>query len=109
MLEYTAILTTLMVFKKKRNRQDVLFINLTGEVDKISKLTTQLSEETIKKTCELYYNYQNSPISKVVSIDEILGNDSNLNVKRYVLQEEQQINLEKELMAIQAKIREKLQ
>lgn len=120
MLEYTAIPTTLIVFKKKRNRQDILFIDLIGEVDKISKLTTQLSEETIQKACELYHNYQNSPISKVVSIDEILSNDSNLNANRYVIQEEeQQINLEKvndtiahlekELMAIQAKIKEKLQ
>ena len=119
MLEHTAIPTTLIVFKKKRNRSDILFIDLAGEVDKISKLTTQLSEETIEKTCELYHNYQNSHISQIVSIDEILGNDSNLNVKRYVIQEEEkQINLEKvtdtieqlekELTAIQAKIREKL-
>lgn len=119
MLEHTAIPTTLMLFKKNRKRSDILFIDLAGEVDKISKLTTQLSEETIKRACELYHNYQNSQISQVVSIDEILDNDSNLNVKRYVIQEEEKhINLEevsdtiaqleKKLTDIQAKIREKL-
>lgn len=119
MLEHTAIPTTLLLFKKNRKRSDILFIDLAGEVDKISKLTTQLSEETIKRACELYHNYQNSQISQIVSIDEILGNDSNLNVKRYVIQEEEKhINLEKvtdtieqlekKLADIQAKIREKL-
>lgn len=119
MLTHVPIPTTLIIFKKKRTRQDILFMDLTGEVDKISKLTTQLSEATIKKACDLYHNYQDSKISKIIPLDEILANESNLNVTRYVIQkEEQQIDLEKvndtiaqlekKLSDIQAKIKEKL-
>lgn len=119
MLADTAIATTLILLKKQRTREDILFIDLTKEVDKISKVTTQLGQETIEKTYRLYQSYQSSEISQVVPIKDILDHQSNLSVTRYVTYEEAPaisleevsstlLKLEQELMTIQAKIKEKL-
>lgn len=119
MLTDTAISTTLILMKKQRTREDILFIDLTKEVDKISKVTTQLSQETIEKAHRLYHSYQNSEISQVVEIKDILAHQSNLSVTRYVTYEEAPdisleevssnlLKLEQELGNIQAKIKEKL-
>ena len=119
MFTHTSIPTALMILKKNRSRKDVLFMDLTGEVNKVSRLVTQLSEETIQKAFDLYKNYENSGISRSVAIEEILNNESNLTVKRYIGTEEKEavdldeINqtitaLEQELRMLQEKIKSKL-
>lgn len=119
MLADTAIATTLILMKKQRTRQDILFIDLTKEVDKISKVMTQLGQETIEKVNRLYHGYEESEISQIVPIKDILDNQSNLSVTRYVTSEavptvdlkevgDTLLELEQKLMAIQAQIKEKL-
>lgn len=119
MLADTAISTTLIIMKKHRTRQDILFMDLTKEVDKISKVTTQLSPETIEKATKLYKAYESSEISQVVPIKEVMASQMSLSATRYVTyKEEQHINLEEvnqsimaleqELRAIQEKIKARL-
>lgn len=120
MLADTAISTTLIIMKKHRTRQDILFMDLTKEVDKISKVTTQLSSRTIEKATKLYKAYKSSEISQVVPIKEVMASQSNLSATRYVTYKEEQpidleeVNqsitaLEQELRDIQEKIKAKLQ
>ena len=119
MLTHIGIPTALMILKKNRNRQEMLFMDLTGEVSKVSRLTTQFSEETIQKAFNLYQNYEDSSISRVVPVQEVLDNESNLSVKRYIGVEEKEVinleevnqtieTLEQELRVLQAKIKSKL-
>lgn len=119
MFTHTGIPTALMILKKNRSRKEVLFMDLTGEVSKVSRLVTQLSEETIQKAFELYRDYENSGISRIVPVEEVLNNESNLSVKRYIGTEEKEVinleevnqtitTLEQELRMLQEKIKSKL-
>lgn len=119
MLNHTAMATTLLLLKKNRVRQDILFMDLSGVIDKVSKRTTQLSEAVIDRAARLYHHYEASDISWLVPIEEIKDNGYNLSVKRYMFNEKEETNLnevndkiemlEKQLIEIQIMIREKLQ
>ena len=83
-----------IVFKKNRSRDEVLFIDMSVDYDTqktrlISKGSFRknllLGEKSISKMCDVFLNKLTIPkFSKLVSLDEIMGNDFNLSVSRYV-------------------------
>lgn len=97
------------MLKKCRKTDDVLFINAAEHYDKDKKQNT-LSEEHINKIVETYRSRNpEDRYSRRVSIREIVENDYNLNITRYVslAQEEAPIDLVKnqeELAAIEERL-----
>lgn len=91
----TGIPVCIIVLKKCRKSDDVLFINAAEHYDKDKKQNT-LSQAHIDKIVETYRNrFEEERYSRRVSLKEIKENDYNLNITRYVslAQEEQQIDL----------------
>ncbi|HLS53412.1 MAG TPA: N-6 DNA methylase, partial [Tissierellaceae bacterium] len=94
----TGIPACIMLFRKNRNRKDVLFIDASGE-DNYEKdgNRNRLKEEAIEKIVETYNNYETiDKYSYVASLDEIKENDYNLNIPRYVdtFEEEDPVDME---------------
>ena len=86
----TNIPVCLIVLKSNRgkNSDNILFIDATNEFEAI-KNQNVLTDENIKKIVEAYGNRKNVPgFAKVVNVDEIKENGYNLNVVRYVIEEE---------------------
>lgn len=81
----TSIPSCIMVFKKNRTPSDkVLFIEASREFIK-GKNQNKLSEENIEKIISTYRDRKEiDKYSKLVSLDEIIKNDCNLNITRYV-------------------------
>ena len=81
----TSIPTCIMVFKKCReNPEDVLFIDGSNDFDKV-KTQNILREEHIDKIITTYRNRTELlKYSKRTSLQEIITNDYNLNIPRYV-------------------------
>lgn len=94
----TGIPACIMVFKKNRTRNDVLFIDASSEGNyEKGKNQNKLREEDIQKIVETYENYVTiDKYSYVTSMDEIKENDFNLNIPRYVdtFEEEEPVDLE---------------
>lgn len=91
----TGIPVCIIVLKKCRKTDDVLFINAAEYYNKDKKQNT-LSEEHISKIVDTYrFRKEEDRYSRRVSIREIVENDYNLNITRYVslAQEEAQIDL----------------
>ncbi|MPM47354.1 hypothetical protein SDC9_94063 [bioreactor metagenome] len=91
----TSIPTTVLVFKKKRQNKDILFIDASGEFEKV-KNQNRLKPDNIDKIVETYKKRKDvEKYARVVSIDEIKTNDFNLNIPRYVdtLEQEEKIDL----------------
>ncbi len=91
----TSIPTTVLVFKKNRKTKDILFIDSSGEFEKV-KNQNRLKKENIKKIIETYKKREDvEKYAHVASIDEIKANDFNLNIPRYVdtLEQEEEIDL----------------
>ena len=107
----TGIPVCIIVLKKCRKSDDVLFINAAEHYSKGKKQNTLLPEH-IDKIVETYRNRKEEDrFSRRVSMREIAENDYNLNITRYVslAQEEAPINLTKnqeELEAIEKKLSE---
>lgn len=78
--------------KKKKHKDEILFINASTEFEKhpdVRKLNW-LSEENIKKNFDAYHNWgEEEGFSRIVRLDEIRKNDYNLNVSLYVYPEEE--------------------
>ena len=92
----TSIPTCIMVFKKNRNNKDVLFIDASEHYEKV-KTQNVLREEHIEKIVSTYRNRTvEDKFSYVASNDELIENEYNLNIPRYVdtFEEEAQIDLE---------------
>ena len=92
----TSIPTCIMVFKKNRNNKDVLFIDASEHYEKV-KTQNVLREEHIEKIVNTYRNRTvEDKFSYVASNDELIENEYNLNIPRYVdtFEEEGQIDLE---------------
>ena len=92
----TSIPTCIMVFKKNRNNKDVLFIDASEHYEKV-KTQNVLREEHIEKIVNTYHNRTvEDKFSYVASNDELIENEYNLNIPRYVdtFEEEEQIDLE---------------
>lgn len=91
----TGIPATIMVFKKNRKDQDILFIDASKEFDKV-KNQNKLTDENIKKIFETYKERREvEKYSHKATIKEIEENEYNLNIPRYVdtFEEEPEIDI----------------
>jgi type I restriction enzyme M protein len=107
----TGIPVCILVLKKCKKPDDVLFINAAEKYEK-GKRQNQLSREHIAKIIDTYQHRKEEPrFSRRVEIAEIQKNDFNLNISRYISTAvaEEEINLQTlnaELVALDQKIRE---
>ena len=92
----TSIPTCIMVFKKCReNSDDILFIDASNEFEKVGKQNV-LRQEHIDKIIDTYSNRKAiEKFSYVSNTDELIENEYNLNIPRYVdtFEEEEPIDL----------------
>ena len=91
----TSIPTVILVFKKNRENNDILFIDASNEFEK-GKNQNNLTDANVEKIVNTYVNREViDKYSYVASMDEIKENDYNLNIPRYVdtFEEEEPIDL----------------
>jgi type I restriction enzyme M protein len=106
----TGIPVCILVLKKCKKPDDVLFINASEHFEK-GKRQNQLTDEHIARIIETYqYRKPKKRYSRRVEMQEIVANDYNLNISRYVstAQEEPEIDLAAthgELVEIEKSIR----
>lgn len=80
----TSIPTLVMILKKNKTTDDVLFIDASNNFEK-SKNQNTLRETDISKIVETYKNRQDvDKYAHVASLNEIEENEFNLNIPRYV-------------------------
>lgn len=80
----TGIPVCILVLKKCKKEDDVLFVNASEHYDK-EKRQNSLSDEHIKTIVETYqFRQERERYSRKVSMEEIKLNDYNLNISRYV-------------------------
>lgn len=92
----TSIPACILVFKKSRQHQDILFIDASREFEK-NKNQNSLTDENINKILTTYKNRQEiEKYSHIATLEEIQENEYNLNIPRYVdtFEEEEIIDLE---------------
>ncbi|MDQ5920109.1 MAG: type restriction enzyme protein [Pseudomonadota bacterium] len=92
----TGIPACILVFKKNRKNNDVLFIDASNDFDK-GKNQNNLNEVQIRKILDTYRSWQElEKYSHIATLAEIQENEYNLNIPRYVdtFEEEEQIDLE---------------
>ena len=74
----------ILIFKKSREKEDVLFIDASAEFGTGTK-QNRLTPENIEKILKTYDDYETTDkYSYVATPDEIAENDYNLNIPRYV-------------------------
>ncbi|MDQ1446967.1 MAG: type restriction enzyme protein [Acidimicrobiaceae bacterium] len=106
----TGIPVCILVLKKCKQPNDVLFINAAEHFEK-GKRQNQLTDEHIAKIVQTYkHRKEEERYSRRVEVKEIAKNDYNLNISRYVStsQAEEEINLKAthaELVKVEKKIR----
>ncbi len=93
----TSIPVALLVFKKKRNgnSNNILFIDASKEFEK-GKEQNVLRDIDIEKIVSAYINREDiEKYAHVATMDELIANDYNLNIPRYVdtAEKEQEIDL----------------
>ncbi len=80
----TGIPVCILVLKKCKKPDDVLFINASGHFKK-NKRQNNLTEEHIEKIVSTYqYRKEEERYSRRVGLEEIQKNDYNLNISRYI-------------------------
>lgn len=92
----TSIPVCIIVLKKCRKNDDVLFIN-AAELFEKGKKQNVLTQEHIDKIVDTYKHRTETPrLSRRVSLQEIKDNDYNLNITRFVslAKEEEPVDLE---------------
>lgn len=92
----TGIPVCILVLKKCKKEDDVLFINAAEHFEKGKRQNT-LSDDNISSIVETYkYRQETERYSRKVSMDEIEKNGYNLNISRYVSTavEEEKIDLQ---------------
>ncbi len=105
----TGIPVCILVLKKCREADDILFINASEQFEK-GKRQNQLRREDIDKIISTYqYRTEEERYARRVSMAEIADNDYNLNISRYIstAEAEKQIDLadvHQELVTSQQKI-----
>lgn len=115
-----SIPTVIIVFKKKRATNDILFIDASNEFEK-NKNQNRLTDENIAKIIDTYKKRVSIPkYSHLADLNEIKENEYNLNIPRYVdtFEEEAEIDLDEinqqlmqdkaEIATLEAKINEQL-
>lgn len=98
----TSIPACILIFKKDRERKDILFIDASKEFQKGKRQNT-LTKENIAKILTTYQNRQEiEKYSHIASLEEIIENDYNLNIPRYVdtFEEEEEIDIPSTLAKI---------
>lgn len=114
----TSIPACVLVLKKNRKRKDVLFIDASGDGNfEKGKNQNVLRDSDIEKIVSTYKAYEaKDKYSYVASFNEIIENEFNLNIPRYVdtFEEEEMVdidevraniaNIEKELKEVQAQM-----
>ena len=91
----TSIPTVILVFKKNRENNDILFIDASNEFEK-GKNQNNLTDANVEKIVNTFVNREViDKYSYIASMDEIKENDYNLNIPRYVdtFEEEEPIDL----------------
>lgn len=99
----TSIPTTVIILKKDRRTKDVLFIDASQGFEKAKNQNT-LTDKHIDTILETYSKRENKDkYAYVAEFDEIIENDYNLNIPRYVdtFEEEEEIALETISITIQ--------
>lgn len=92
----TGIPVCILVLKKCKKQDDVLFINASQHFEK-AKRQNELRPEDVEKIVETYKNRTEIPLySRKVSMSEIENNGYNLNISRYIStsQEEKPVDLQ---------------
>lgn len=80
----TGIPTVILVLRKQAKSKNVFFIDASREFEK-GKNQNNLTDEHIEKIIETYQNVDEiDKYSRLVAYDEILENDFNLNIPRYI-------------------------
>lgn len=80
----TTIPAAILLFKKGRERDDVLFVDASREFDSGTKQNT-LADKYISKIVETYQGFESiEKYSHVATREEIIENEYNLNIPRYV-------------------------
>ncbi|WP_415634600.1 type I restriction-modification system subunit M [Oenococcus sp.] len=115
-----SVAVTIVVFKKKRDTNDILFIDAKDDFAK-GKNRNYLRDSDINKIVEAYHNRQNTDkYAHLASMEEIRKNEYNLNISRYVdtFEKEVPINLnqvnqslekyDKQISALQTEINKNL-
>lgn len=95
----TGIPVCIIVLKKCRKHDKILFINASGEEHyEKGKRQNNLREEDVDKIVETYqFRKEETRYSRQVSLQEIKDNDYNLNITRYV-----NLSVEEEPIDLQA-------
>ena len=91
----TGIPAAILVFKKSKSDDKVLFIDASREF-KSGKNQNQLSDDNIQKIVDTYHSRETvEKYSYLATLGEIQENDYNLNIPRYVdtFEEEEEIDL----------------
>ena len=104
----TGIPVCILVLKKCKKPDDVLFINASEYFEK-EKRQNYLSDEHIERIIDTYRRRPESPVERYarrVEMAEIEENDYNLNISRYVSTAEPDVEIDlagthKELLAIE--------
>lgn len=87
----TAIKTCIMICRKNKIQRDILFIDASKYYEK-GKLQNYLSEENIKYIIEIYHQRKTiEGISYLASLKEVLENEGNLSVNKYVIEQQGEI------------------
>lgn len=95
----TSIPACVMVFRKDRRDREVLFIDASGEGNfEKGKNQNKLREQDVERIVKAYEDYKTiDKYSYVATYDEIVENDYNLNIPRYVdtFEEEEPVDMDK--------------
>lgn len=94
----TGIPACILVFKQNRDRNDILFIDASGD-DYFEKGKNQnkLRKADIQRIVDTYEKYESiEKYAYVASIDEVKENEYNLNIPRYVdtFEEEEMVDID---------------
>lgn len=93
----TGIPTIIMILEKNRTASDVLFIDASKGFEK-QKNSNKLRDEDVDKIVDTYLSRNDiDKYSHLATMDEIIENDYNLNIPRYVdtFEEEEPVDVEK--------------
>ena len=100
----TSISTNIMVLKKAKETDNVLFIDASKEFKKVTN-NNKLEEKNIDNIVEYYTKYEDKDYTcKVVSREKITEEDYNLSVSTYVEQEDTSEKID--INELNAKIKE---
>lgn len=90
----TGIPVCVLVLKRCKNNDDVLFINASEQFEK-GKRQNSLSEKHLTNIVDTYkFRNERERYSRRVSMDEIKKNDYNLNISRYVSTSQDEIQID---------------